>query len=152
MGPGHHALRRGRWSEAGRIYLLTFTTANRTPHFREWPAAAEASRLMAGSPAWQASTLLAWVLMPDHWHSLVELGCDVTLADCVRRLKGGSARALRQHHQVLGRIWAPGYHDHAIRREENLLPVARYLVMNPVRANLVPRAGDYPYWDAIWLG
>jgi len=152
MGTGHQALRRGRWSEAGRIYLLTFTTAGRRPHFLEWRAACDASRLMAGSQAWSSGTLLAWVLMPDHWHGLAELGDGATLADCVRRLKGGSARALRQRHPALGRIWASGYHDHAIRREEDLLPAARHLVMNPVRAGLVSRVGDYPFWDAIWLG
>jgi len=29
--------------------------------------------------------------------------------------------------------------------------MARYIVMNPKRAGLVERVGDYPHWDAIWL-
>jgi hypothetical protein len=29
--------------------------------------------------------------------------------------------------------------------------VARYVVMNPVRAGLVSRVGDYPFWDAAWI-
>ncbi|MFC3716493.1 transposase [Luteimonas soli] len=151
MGSGHEALRRGRWSEAGRIYLLTFTTANRQPHFLAWPIASDAARLMTGLSLWRKSRLLAWVLMPDHWHGLVELGDGMALAECVGRLKGASARALRQQHPALDRIWAPGYHDHALRREEDLLPAARYLIMNPVRAGLVSRPGDYPFWDAGWL-
>ena len=151
MGSGHEALRRGRWSEAGRIYLLTFTTARRQPHFLAWPIASDAARMMAGSSVWRKSRLLAWVLMPDHWHGLVELGDDISLADCVGRLKGASARALRRQHPSKARIWAPGYHDHALRRLEDLLPAARYLVMNPVRAGLVAKPGDYPFWDAVWL-
>ena len=151
MGSGHEALRRGRWSEPGRIYLLTFTTARRQPHFFVWSVASDAARLMAGSPLWRKNRLLAWVLMPDHWHGLVELGGDMALADCAGRLKGASARHLRQRHPALGGIWASGYHDHALRKEEDLLPAARYLVMNPVRAGLVSKPGNYPFWDAVWL-
>ena len=32
-----------------------------------------------------------------------------------------------------------------------LRDVARYIVANPLRAGLVERVGDYPYWDAVWL-
>jgi putative transposase len=49
------------------------------------------------------------------------------------------------------RLWQKGYHDRAIRREEDLLAVARYIVANPLRAGLVKRVGDYPLWDAVWL-
>ena len=45
----------------------------------------------------------------------------------------------------------PGFHDHALREEENLLHAARYIVANLKRAGLVQRVSDYPYWDAIWL-
>ncbi|MFM2004374.1 MAG: hypothetical protein RLZZ09_29 [Pseudomonadota bacterium] len=29
--------------------------------------------------------------------------------------------------------------------------IARYNVVNPLRAGLVDRIGDYPHWDAAWL-
>ena len=151
MGAGHQALRKGRWSLPGQLYLLTFATVRRQPHFLDWNIASDTARLMAGSKAWMDSRLLAWTLMPDHWHGLVELGSGAALAKCVRQLKGASTRALRQRHPCLGDVWARGYHDRAIRRDEDLDAVARYLVMNPVRAGLVKRAGDYPYWDAVWL-
>ena len=151
MGPGSQALRKGRVSTAGQVYLVTFATERRQPHFREWDVAADAARLIRASTAWQDSRLLAWVLMPDHWHGMVELGDGATLAGCVRRLKGCSARILRQQHPAIGWIWASGYHDHAIRGDEDLLETARYIVLNPVRAGLASRVGDYPFWDAVWL-
>ncbi|MGA9470718.1 MAG: transposase, partial [Candidatus Macondimonas sp.] len=49
------------------------------------------------------------------------------------------------------RIWQPGFHDRAMRREEDLRSAARYLVGNPLRAGLVEKAGDYPHWDAVWI-
>ncbi|MFP3408382.1 transposase, partial [Pseudomonas sp. SIMBA_065] len=48
-------------------------------------------------------------------------------------------------------IWQPGYQDHALRREERLVHVARYIVANPLRAGLVKSVRDYPHWDAVWL-
>jgi len=48
-------------------------------------------------------------------------------------------------------VWQDGFHDHALRREEDLKEVARYIIANPVRAGLVTRVGDYPLWDACWL-
>ena len=50
-----------------------------------------------------------------------------------------------------GQVWQPAYHDHALRAEDDLLVCARYLVANPVRAELVRSAHKYPYWNAVWL-
>ena len=151
MGPGSQALRKGRTSTSGQAYLVTFTTDQRRRHFREWAIASDAARLITSSTAWQHGRLLAWALMRDHWHGMIQLADRAALAECVRRLKGASARILRQQHPALGRIWAPGYHDHAVRDDEDLLETARYIVLNPVRARLVCGVGDYPFWDAIWL-
>src|SRR3989344_3545810 len=50
-----------------------------------------------------------------------------------------------------GSLWQHGFHDRAIRRDEDLPAVARYIVANPLRAGLVEKIGDYPLWDAVWL-
>jgi REP element-mobilizing transposase RayT len=48
-------------------------------------------------------------------------------------------------------IWQKGFHDHALRREADVVGIARYIVRNPVRAGIVMRPGLYPHWDSIWL-
>jgi putative transposase len=48
-------------------------------------------------------------------------------------------------------VWQRGFYDRAIRKEEDLLAVARYIVANPLRAGLVSQLSDYPFWDAVWL-
>lgn len=50
-----------------------------------------------------------------------------------------------------GPVWQRTYHDHALRREEDLRAAARYVVANPLRAGLAEGIGDYPFWDAAWL-
>jgi len=109
-----------------------------------------ASRLLAESSAWTGADLLAWVLMPDHWHGVVALR-QAELSDVVGKLKGRSARLLRRELAVPDRIWGRGFHDRALRKEDDLVAMARYVVLNPVRAGLVGSVREYPFWDAAWV-
>jgi len=148
--PGHHALRKGRWSEPGRVYLVTTTTHRRAPWFADWELASRMSAALAHFGTWSPhAELLCWVLMPDHWHGLVGLRGRASLSDAVGWAKGRTAHAVRE--AAPGRIWADGFHDRALRREDDVRGAARYIVANPVRAGLVSRVRDYPYWDAVWL-
>ena len=90
--------------------------------------------------------------MPDHWHGLVQLGEGEALASRIGWVKAEASRMLRRKHPALGRVWARSYHDRALRVEDDVVGAARYVVMNPVRARLVERVGDYPFWDAVWVG
>ena len=74
LGPGHLALRRGRVSTPGRIYLVTFATHDREPMFADHDAGRACARAITDPQLWPNSRLLAWVLMPDHWHGLLSLG------------------------------------------------------------------------------
>ena len=146
-----HALRSGRVCEPGRAYLLTAVTHQRCPVFRDFLAA----RLLIDELRRQHDSLavesLAWVVMPDHLHWLVILR-DGSLASVMQRLKSRSAVRINQAtHELSGQLWQKGFHDHALRKEEDLLGCARYIVANPLRASLVKRLADYPHWDAIWL-
>jgi REP element-mobilizing transposase RayT len=89
--------------------------------------------------------------VPDHFHCLVQLGEGDTLPGIVGRFKSASARQANRVLMRQGPFWTDGFHDHALRRNEDLLDVARYIVSNPLRAGLVERVGDYPFWDAVWL-
>lgn len=145
-----HALRHGRFSEPGRAYLLTAVTHARRPVFRDWHLArllvAEMRRLHEAGDVHS----LAWVIMPDHLHWLVQLG-PMQLQAVMLQVKSRSAIGINKSRGASGRVWQKGFHDHALRREEDLQATARYVVANPLRAGLVRRIGDYPLWDAAWL-
>ena len=131
--------------------MLTFTCHDRIRLFGDIDLAIAATRSLAEARLWRTSKLLCWVLMPDHWHGLVELSGIESLSMLVARVKSVSAGAvnLAAHRKVS--VWASGFHDRAIRREEDRVAIARYIVRNPVRAGLCARIGDYPFWDASWL-
>jgi len=148
--PGHRSLRKGRVSLPGQIYLLTTTTVARTPWFLETELARATCRLMTERKTWGDAHLLCWVLMPDHWHGLVELGERDELSLVMNRFKsiiGKHARRTGQLHD----LWSRGFHDHALRRDESVQEAASYIVANPMRAGLVDQVNDYPYWNCAWL-
>lgn len=145
-----HRLRAGRHSLENQSYLITTVTELRRPHFRDFHAARTLIREIARLDASGEVESLAFVVMPDHLHWLITLPGSGSLGRVMQLLKGRSARALRGHREG-GRLWQAGYHDHALRREEDLRGVARYLIHNPLRAGLASTVGDYPHWDAIWF-
>ena len=149
--PGESALRRGRCSLAGHAYFVTFTTWRRTPWFRDWEQGRAMARLLSCPTRWQGAKLLAWVLMPDHWHGLVVLQESADLSKAVQGAKGSSARKFNALLGRVGPVWGPGFHDRAVRSESGWRAAARYLVANPLRAGLVENIGSYPFWDAVWL-
>jgi REP element-mobilizing transposase RayT len=93
---------------------------------------------------------MAWVVMPDHFHWLIQLE-RYTLAQLMQAIKSRSTLTINRALNERGAFWQTGYHDRAIRDGEDLLPFARYIVANPLRAGLVEKIGDYPLWDACWL-
>ncbi|ALS99245.1 REP-associated tyrosine transposase [Lacimicrobium alkaliphilum] len=144
-----NALRKGRHTMEGGEYLITTTTQNRFPFFTDFYLTYQAVY------AWLNATpdgceWLCWVMMPDHFHGLLKLH-HVPLGKVVKCCKGASARRVNQCINRNGRVWQPAYHDRALRAEEDRINIARYIVANPLRAGLVRKIGDYPFWDSVWL-
>ncbi|MFR0672087.1 REP-associated tyrosine transposase [Enterobacterales bacterium AW_CKDN230030176-1A_HGKHYDSX7] len=84
--PHGNDLRRGRYSEPGRLYLLTSVTLDRTPHFTDLRSARLLINQFQVAQAERIARSLAWVVMPDHFHWLVELG-DRDLKILMSRIK-----------------------------------------------------------------
>jgi hypothetical protein len=64
----------------------------------------------------QSCQSLAWVVMPDHLHWLIELQ-SATLATLMRRFKSRSSLALHKAGVEQHPVWQAGYQDRALRRE-----------------------------------
>ena len=148
--PNSHLLRRGRYSGVGHAYLVTAVVHQRRPLFADF----HIGRLLVAElkrthdQGWVNS--LAWVVMPDHVHWLFEL-LNGTLPDVMGRTKSRSTLAINRALRTSGAFWQRGYHDRAVRAEEDLRKIARYIIANPLRAGLVEHIGDYPLWDAAWV-
>ena len=143
--PHANQLRKERHSQAGGVSLISTVKAHRQPVFSDFFAARTLVQIIHNPDLTSRTQTLAYVVMPDHLHWLLQLGDADPLSQCVQRLKSMSAKALQP------KLWQKGFHDRAVRKEEDLPAIARYVVANPVRAGLVSRVGAYPHWDAIWV-
>ena len=149
---GHAALRAGRVeTHSGQVWHLTFTTHEREPLFEDFKAARVVAGCLHDSMAITDGRVLAWVVMPDHVHCLLQLDGGQSLSAAIGAFKSGCARRVNRALERTGPLWARAYHDHAIRQDEDLRSVARYIVANPLRAGLVERIADYPFWNAVWM-
>lgn len=118
--------------------------------FADYELARAAACAIEDPRLWHRSRLLAWVLMPDHWHGIVHPEAE-PLARAVQRLKCNVGRQVNLARKANGAVWSQAFHDRGLRGERMQLAMARYIVMNPVRAGLVARPGLYPYWNSVWL-
>ncbi|WP_085699392.1 transposase [Pseudomonas sp. B26(2017)] len=144
-----HRLRLGRYDEPNRIYLLTANTLRRAPFFRGYMLGRLVADQFQSAQEQGLVDSLAWVVMPDHLHWLINLK-QGSLRELMQKTKSLSARAVNLSAGRSGSIWQPGFHDHALRRDEDLVKMAWYVVANPLRAGLVKKLAQYPLWDAVW--
>ncbi len=149
--PGHCAPRLGRASQPRQIYLLTVVTHRRRRHFGHAVVAHAVARELGGRQLWRDHELHAWVLMPDHVHMLCALADNESLVTLMRRVKIVTATLANTVLGHRGNFWARGYHDHALRANEDLRHSVRDLIANPVRAGLVDDPWQWPYWNSRWI-
>ncbi len=144
---GHQALRKGRVSLPNQIYLITVCCNNREKLFLDRAAARVMSLTLNNVLAEKQSKILAWVVMPDHVHLALQLAEAETLAKTMNRINSCSAIAVNKVLNRHSKVWQGAYHDHALRDEKQLFTAIEYLISNPIRAGLVRKLGDYPYWN-----
>lgn len=86
--------------------------------------------------------LHAYVLMSNHYHLLVET-MEPTLSRGMHKLGGTYAEFFNKRHDRVGHLFQGRFKAHLIDSETYLLRVAKYVVLNPVRAGIVARAAEW---------
>jgi REP element-mobilizing transposase RayT len=148
---GTRSLRHGRYSAANQIYHVTTATAWRRKLFTNFAIAREVVKALRAETESQSCATLCFMLMPDHLHWLMDIRSDGSLSVCVNNVKANSARRINALTGRSERIWQKGFYDRALRSDEDVVAVARYIVANPLRAGIVEHVGEYPFWDAVWI-
>jgi REP element-mobilizing transposase RayT len=143
-------LRKGRVSQSNGEYFITFACHNRSKIFNSNIAATTFCRQIKLNEQHFNCLWKTWVLMPDHFHGLLQLG-DGDLSKTISHLKGLTSRRINEAIKSSGHVWQSSFYDRGLRAEDDRKGIARYIVANPLRAGLVDNVGDYPYWDSIYL-
>ena len=119
-----YRLRNGRARGSGRIYLITITCHGRQAHFatlqsgRCFVQALRATRAHA--------VTLGYVVMPDHIHWLLVLREHADLATTVQKAKSVATQRWRRAGRGGNeRLWHVGFHERALRRQDDLAACSR---------------------------
>jgi REP element-mobilizing transposase RayT len=86
----------------------------------------------------------AYCLMDNHYHLLVETP-NANLSKGMRQLNGVYTQAFNRSHRRVGHVLQGRYKAILVQKETYLLELARYIVLNPVRARMVRAAKDWPW-------
>ncbi len=152
MKPHSHDLRKGRHSERYRIYHIRTSTENKRPLFVDLYLGRVVVNTMRFIHESGDVDSLAFVVMPDHLHWLFQLTGVRPLEKILFSLKRHTSGVINQRLGRIGEtVWQDGYFDRALRDDEDVITVARYIVANPLRAGLCKQIGEYSLWDAVWL-
>lgn len=92
--------------------------------------------------------LLAYCLMPNHFHLVLWPFNDGDLSTWMRWLLTAHVRRHHRRHGTDGHLWQGRFKAFPIQQDEHLLTVLRYVERNPLRAKLVARAEDWP-WSSL---
>jgi len=84
----------------------------------------------------------AYCLMGNHYHLLIET-VDPTLARGMRQLNGVYTQAFNRRHKRSGHLFQGRYKAILVEKDSHLLELARYVVLNPVRARMVRSCKDW---------
>ncbi|MGD8910099.1 MAG: transposase [Chromatiales bacterium] len=86
----------------------------------------------------------AYCLMSNHYHLLIETP-DANLSRGMRQLNGVYTQNFNRRHDRVGHVFQGRYKAILVEKKSYLLELARYIVLNPVRAQMVRSAYDWPW-------
>ena len=92
--------------------------------------------------------VLAYCLMPNHFHVALWPRGDGDLSRFLQWLLTAHVRRYHQHYKSSGHVWQGRFKAFPIQQDGHLLTVLRYVERNPLRAGMVARAEDW-LWSSL---
>ncbi|MEA2005766.1 MAG: transposase [Acidobacteriota bacterium] len=90
-------------------------------------------------------SILAYCLMPNHFHFVVSPNEGNRLSKWMHWLTSTHARHYHYYYNTSGHIWQGRFKSFVIQNDYHIFSVLRYVEGNPVRAKLVSSAKNWPW-------
>jgi REP element-mobilizing transposase RayT len=134
-----------RFEGHGFPSIITTNTAERRPVFKEELVADHLARTIANVQREEGLVVVAWAIMPDHFHIVMAVSAGGTFGRAVQMIKGRFAREFNLACGRSGAVWQDRYHERALRDDRQLWAAVQYVLNNPVAGGLVAN-----WWDHRW--
>ena len=102
-------------------------------------------KLIESAKARHYVSILAFCLMPNHFHLVLEPSTQVAMSKFMHWLLTSHVRRYHRHYDSSGHVWQGRFKSFPIQRDEHLMTVIRYVLQNPVRSGLVASPKDWTW-------
>ena len=119
----------------GEVVHITARGADRRPFAQDEVDRDEFTIQLAGVAEHYGLDVVAWCLMPNHYHLLLGV-YEPPVEQAIRSLNARVARRYNRRHERSGQVFGRRYHTEHVDRDTHLIECVRYIVLNPVRAGL----------------
>ncbi len=142
--------RRLRFASGGLPYHVLNRAVGRARLFKKDGDYATFMQVLRQAQEWQATRILGFCLMPNHWHLVVWPQEDGELSDFMRWLTVTHTQRYHAHYQTAGTgpLYQGRFKSFPIQEDEHLLAVYRYVERNPLRAHLASK-GEASPWSSL---
>ncbi len=143
--------RRQRGKTGGYVFHVLNRFVGRTTLFRKEGDYAAFEKVLQEGMEWQRMRVLAYCVMPNHWHLVLWPRRDGELSEYLRWVTvTHTQRWHAQHHTSgTGPLYQGRFKSFPVQPDKHLLTVCRYVERNALRANLVEGAEDWR-WSSLW--
>lgn len=143
--------RRPRTATGGLVYHVLNRRAGRLPLFDMERDYVVFERILEEAIARTGIRLMAYCVMPNHWHLLLWPRHDDELSETLRWLTVTHTQRWHAAHRTAGTgpLYQGRFKSFPVQTDEHFLTVARYVERNARRANLVRRAENWR-WGSLW--
>lgn len=144
--------RTGRAAPGGRVYHVLNRGNGRCRLFHKDADYEAFESLLAEVRQAVPVELLAWCLMPNHWHLVLRPAEDGQLSRFMLRLSTAHVRRhfAYYHTSSGGHLYQGRFKCFPVQDDGHYLTVCRYVEANPLRGGLVERARDWQ-WSSLWV-
>ncbi len=143
--------RRLRVASGGYAYHVLNRAAGRARIFSKQRDFEAFEEIIGQAKARLPMRVLAWCVMPSHWHLVLWPRRDGDLSEFMRWLTVTHTQRWHAAHHTAGTgpLYQGRFKSFPIQEDDHLLAVLRYVERNPLRANLVERT-DAWQWSSLW--